>query len=35
MTSAAPYVPTTMTIVALDHVQVAAPPGCEAVARRF
>ena len=24
-----------MTIVRLDHVQVAAPPGCEAAARRF
>ncbi|HZQ91959.1 MAG TPA: hypothetical protein VFA60_09220 [Terriglobales bacterium] len=24
-----------MKIVALDHVQIAAPPGCEAAARRF
>jgi hypothetical protein len=24
-----------MTIVGLDHVQIAAPPGCEGDARRF
>lgn len=24
-----------MTVIGLDHVQVAAPPGCEAEARRF
>jgi catechol 2,3-dioxygenase-like lactoylglutathione lyase family enzyme len=24
-----------MSVVALDHVQIAAPPGCEAEARRF
>ncbi len=30
-----PHAPTGMTVVGLDHVQVAAPPGCEAAARRF